>query len=99
MTGRFVQSDGQPRDDVGFQLYYLGFDLLDDYIFVRTSAPGETQEGRFRLVDIVPGLRIRIYPTNGRGIDFDHPLTFPPLKPGETRDLGDIVIGPSGKAE
>jgi beta-lactamase regulating signal transducer with metallopeptidase domain/protocatechuate 3,4-dioxygenase beta subunit len=92
LVGRFVTPEGQPVPDAGFQIYYLGFDLLDDFIyfpqFVRTS----DSQGKFRIENVAPGLRIRILPTNGKGIARQKELTLPPLKPGVVRDLGDVMF-------
>ncbi len=86
VTGRLVDADGQPPSDKMFQVYYLGFDLLDDYIFLPRFVRNADQDGRFKIEGLAPGLRLRLWP----GDAVDRSRTFSPLRPGESRDLGDI---------
>jgi beta-lactamase regulating signal transducer with metallopeptidase domain/protocatechuate 3,4-dioxygenase beta subunit len=98
LTGRFVSPDGQPLPDAGFQIYYLGFDLINDYIYLPQFVRSADSQGRFRIENVAPGLRIRIRPMNGRGIAPDQELTLPAFAPGEVRDLGNVKFAGLGAA-
>ena len=54
VTGRLLTPDGQPYSDVEFQVYYLGFDLLDDYVYLPQFVRKTDQEGRFRIECLCP---------------------------------------------
>lgn len=95
VTGRLVTADGQPHSDAEFQVYYLGYDLLDDYIYLPQFVRRTDQAGRFRIEGLAPGLRLRLWLGNAA----DRSRTFPPLKPGESRDLGDLKLASPGEAD
>jgi hypothetical protein len=88
VTGRLMSAAGQPLSDIEFQVYYLGYDLLDDYIYLPQFVRRTDQAGRFRIEGLAPGLRLRLWLGNAS----DRSRTFPALKPGESRNLGEIEL-------
>ena len=94
LTGRLVTPDGQPHSEFEFQVYYLGYDLIDDYIYTPNFVRKTDQEGRFRIEGLAPGPRLQLWFKDA----VDRSRTFPPLKPGETRNLGELKIELPGRA-
>jgi hypothetical protein len=86
LTGRLVDAQGKPRAGTEFQVYYLGHDLMDDYIYIQDFDRRTDPDGRFKIEDMAPGLRVRFYFTAAQAWS----RTLVPLKPGENRDLGDV---------
>ncbi|MGP0063333.1 MAG: hypothetical protein ACLQGP_06980 [Isosphaeraceae bacterium] len=91
VNGRILDADGRPR--AGFELRPR---VLDKPRVGDTITPYWTyrvmtdRDGRFRLEGIVPGLRYRLTYLDARGIDTGRGPVLSLLKPGETRDLGDV---------
>jgi hypothetical protein len=101
VTGRIVDEDGNPlppRGEApgGNSAVGLGTDSRfqiathDDPLAGTFPECSSENDGRFGIARLVPGLRYRcdMYPSAGRyaGVAFENLV----LKPGETRDLGDI---------
>jgi RNA polymerase sigma factor (sigma-70 family) len=88
VTGRLLDADGRPRAGVKLDLSirahgksWDGYSLPDQPI--RTDA-----DGRFRLGTLLPGSRFELYDPQGAYRFGDG------LRPGETKDLGDVQLRP-----
>jgi RNA polymerase sigma factor (sigma-70 family) len=100
VVGRIVDADGRPR--AGFELYPQ---VLDKPRAGDTISPFWTyqiatdRDGRFRLNGIIPGLRHRLTFEDARGVRTGRGTIVTAMKPGEERDLGDIIADVPGESD
>jgi hypothetical protein len=92
-TGRIVHADGQPRANFGMQPNII----LENR--PRKNEAYHWQErvftdstGRFRVTGLVPGLHYRLFYEDASGTRGQPGLDISPLKPGESRDLGETKV-------
>ena len=91
VTGRLVDSAGLPRPNCGMQPHLVLKNRLrhtevphwQERVFTDAS-------GRFRVEGLVPGQSYRLVYENASSIQTEAGCNVAPLKPSETRDLGDI---------
>ncbi len=91
VTGRLVDADGQPRVKFGIQPKLLlknrvrktRIDHFEPRVF--TDA-----KGKFQVAGLIPGQAYRLLYENADGNETNQGVDVVPLKPGETRDLGEI---------
>ena len=92
IIGRLVDKDGKPRPWVDLMTSDWGDALKDPARGVIAYGQKTGADGRFRYDALVPGLEYRAHAVGenaakgGFGIVIDRVV----LKPGETRDLGDV---------
>lgn len=95
-TGRLVRPDGKPMTNV---FILSGPGVKEEITTTGTFARGiqPDKEGKFRVEGLAPGLKYNLsvlketgYPLEITGKQI-HDL---PIKPGETKDLGDIQVKP-----
>jgi hypothetical protein len=92
VSGRLVGTDGRPRAGIAFLPEIMGKARLGGGKIGHWPYRITTdREGRFRVEAIVPGLRYRLTLENASGVSTDTGPIVTPLKPGETRDLGDVA--------
>jgi RNA polymerase sigma factor (sigma-70 family) len=91
VTGRLVDPAGLPRASFGMRPHLILKNRLrltevphcQERVFTDSS-------GRFRVEGLAPGRDYRLVYENARSIQTQAGYDIAPLKPGETRDLGDI---------
>jgi hypothetical protein len=87
-----VGADGRPRAGIAFLPEIMGKARLGGGKIGHWPYRITTdREGQFRVEAIVPGLRYRLTLENTSGVSTDTGPIVTPLKPGETRDLGDVA--------
>ncbi len=84
VTGRLLDADGQPRAGADLRLLFLrkGTKVWHGYSPERMKTDWD---GRFRLPALLPGCKFLL--SDGRGS-----LHFGDLRPGQTKDLGDVRL-------
>jgi len=91
VTGHVVDVDGQPRADFGIQPKIMLKNRIRHNQLDHISARVFTDRaGGLRIEGLVPGLSYRLVFENADSFDSGQGLDIEPLKPGETRDLGEI---------
>ncbi len=55
--------------------------------------------GRFRLERLVPGLRYQLSLEDAAGVNTSRGPMIAPLKPGEDREMGDVVARVPGESD
>jgi RNA polymerase sigma factor (sigma-70 family) len=97
VTGRLLDADGQPLAGATVSLFPIGRTAIELYRDVHPGGPpvASDKEGRFTLVDVVPGIALQLQYLKGQTTyaakQRDKTLT---LKPGETLDVGDRTLEP-----
>jgi hypothetical protein len=100
LSGRLVDSGGEPRAHFAMQPQVidrlrLGSGTVGHWPYrIKTD-----RDGRFRLVGIVPGLPYRLSLENAAGHLTERGPEVSPLKPGEDRDLGDVIAVVPGESD
>jgi hypothetical protein len=89
VTGRLLDADGQARAGVGLKVHFLpkGKEVWHGY---SPESVKTDWEGRFRLAALLPGCEFML--SDGRGS-----LHFSDLRPGQTKDLGDVRLKRAGE--
>ena len=96
VSGRVVDAAGEPRANLEFVTYLT--DKLrpgddGDGIEHRSERVRVDATGRFRIEGLVPGLRYEIFPqAQSEVFDETQTIKVAPTTPGESRDLGTLVI-------
>jgi RNA polymerase sigma factor (sigma-70 family) len=91
LTGRLVDAQGKPRPGATVRSTDW-LDGSDDPTSGMVRDVKSDAEGHFRIEGLIPGLSHKVYASrgeaqkNGFGVVLDYVV----LKPGETRDLGDV---------
>ncbi|WP_422923030.1 sigma-70 family RNA polymerase sigma factor [Singulisphaera sp. PoT] len=97
VCGRLVDAQGEPMSGVRLGSYYTdgqGSDMSRSEGLLKPK-PQSDADGRFRLPGLVPGLQATLtFAKKERIFEGQKTAADLTLKPGETRDLGDIVIKP-----
>ena len=89
VTGRLVDTDGQPRAGVELEVAFRTEKTRPDWWWGNYS-PGRIKtdaEGRFRLAALLPGYQFRL--SDGKGV---LPFGGGTLGSGQTKDLGDVKM-------
>ena len=100
VTGRLVDSAGLPRANFGMQPHMILKNRLR-----QTEVPHWQERvftdstGRFRVEGLAPGRNYRLVYEDASGNQTAAGRDVAPLKPGETRDLGDIKAVVPGEAD
>jgi hypothetical protein len=100
VTGRLVDSAGLPRANFGMQPYMILKNRLR-----HTQVPHWQERvftdsaGRFLVEGLAPGRNYRLVYEDASSIQTAAGVDVAPLKPGETRDLGDIKAAVPGEAD
>jgi hypothetical protein len=96
VTGRVLNADGDPLVGVDVLPLYSDSALSRLVQQLYTASPSRTdKEGRFRLEGLFPDAKINLLFRQGKEVPLVANMTEPPpLKSGETTDLGDIRIKP-----
>ena len=91
MTARLVDGDGQPLAGFAVQPKIMLKDRVRnnriDHFVPRVFADSS---GRLRIEGLIPGRNYRLVFEDDAGSETAHGVDIEPLKPGETRDLGDV---------
>ena len=99
VTGRLVDGQGQPRGNFGMQPHIiLKNRLVKNEILHWQERIFTDSTGRFRVEGLAPGLNYRLFYEDMRGIRGNRGVDITPLKPGESRDLGDIKVVVTGES-
>jgi hypothetical protein len=93
LTGRFVTTDGKPLADLHLSIP-PGRSKSDVTIGSFLPGPRTDEDGKFRIEGLAPGLTYSLALLKGHYLlqpdgDMTHGVT---VKPGETKDLGDVKI-------
>jgi hypothetical protein len=86
-TGRIVDTDGQPLPEMALLFYRFGF------IGPGGAEAKTDKEGRFHVTGLAPGQKYRLMPAKRPQMRVRADAFA--LKPGETKDLGDVTIEPN----
>ena len=92
VTGRLVDAEGKPQADLSLVQLQKDQDVPNRGIIPEVHLVDVDGEGRFRIDRLVPGLAYKVYPVKHllKAAILDDLV----LQPGESKDLGDIVIRP-----
>jgi hypothetical protein len=93
VTGRLVDAEGQPRSEFGIQpkmilknrVRMTRLNHYENRVFTAAN-------GTFRVEGLIPGQAYRLVFENASGSETNQGVELVPMKPGETRDLGDVKI-------
>ncbi len=88
VTGRLVDTDGQPRGRAELDLYFQQKNGSFAHYFPERITTGA--DGRFRIDALLPNYDFHLRETKGY-------FTFGGLRSGETKDLGDVQTQRSGE--
>jgi hypothetical protein len=97
VTGRLLDADRQPLAGATVSLFPTWPTAIELYRDVHPGGPpvASDKDGRFTLVDVVPGIALQLQYSKGQASyaakERDKTLT---LKPGETRDVGNRTLEP-----
>jgi hypothetical protein len=97
VTGRVLDHDGRPLMGADIETSYADRAAVQLHeTFKRLEPPIRTdKDGRFRLENVIPGLKFGIWIRNGRTELVGEPrIGVKKVKSGETLDLGDIRTKP-----
>jgi RNA polymerase sigma factor (sigma-70 family) len=97
VSGRLLDADGQPQDDV--EVAPVGLDKTVRELYRQLDqrrGPVRTdRNGRFRLEGVVPGVKFQLSLRQGRTFLVGEPrIGTKEIKPGQSLDLGDVRTKP-----
>jgi hypothetical protein len=90
VSGRLVDAKGLPRAGVQLGFPYGAWTGADEGTHPEVFRTDP--EGRFRVEGLVPGLRYHLKALEDGSPETDYLFRNLPLKPGESRDLGDVRV-------
>jgi hypothetical protein len=93
LTGRVVEEDGEPRAGVIVTGYIKEGQLSLSRGWFGFISGLTDREGRFRIEGVIPGVRVSLSTQMGAQITGSL-LPEVALRPGETKDLGDLRAKP-----
>jgi hypothetical protein len=100
VTGRLVDRAGDPRPHEPIRPQVIDrLRLRGDWMEHRPERIVTDGEGRFRVEGLGPGLRYRLALEDVNGVGTLKGPEIAPLKPGETRDLGDVKAIVPGESD
>jgi len=97
VTGRIVEADGQAVKGMELVAYYTGDKSIDMFGSDRLLKQriSSDENGRFQLPGVVPDLKTTLgFRKQGSAFAGGEKVEGLMLQPGETRDLGEIVVKP-----
>lgn len=100
LSGRMVTRAGEPRTHRAFQPTVI--DPLRLGLIALSHHPERLytdEKGHFRVEGLVPGLGFRLMLETALGVNTGEGPSIAPLKPGENRDLGDLIAEVPGEAD
>jgi RNA polymerase sigma factor (sigma-70 family) len=100
VEGRTVDSEGKALPNIGLEIQLPdSVRAGDGTIMHRPEHVRAGADGRFRIEGLAPGQRYRIFARSVPGQVTRSNVTLGPIKPGETRELGNFTIVFSDRGE
>ena len=92
VTGRLLNADGKPQANLSLVQLLQDQETPNRGVIPEVELVDVDEEGRFRIDRLIPGLAYKVYPVQEqlRAAILDDLV----LQPGETKDLGDLVLKP-----